>query len=547
MKKSVLLTCLAATSLVSQSQAAAQDAKVVKSAVKEATVFFRGAELTQTASAVLQRGQNELTIEGISPDADMNSIKIATAGGVVVSAFEFSVDYLSEAKALAPSIKSLTEQIVGKQSELDNVNIDIRTNANLLQYLQAGVAKNVSGSEQGMGIDELRKTMDYYRAQAVEIERAQLALNKKKTELDQELANLRRQLSQETAGSRKSSGVLKLTVSASQAGNSVFTVKYYTPSAGWAPYYDISVASIDRPVEIAAKSKVWQTTELDWEKIKLTLSTSMPSSGKSAPLFSTWFIREFQPVITSDARRLGKEVAMQNSYSYDEVVVTGHAVVAEEDEKQIYDYVDRSENDLNITYEIALPYSIPGNGKQQNIDIYRTEAPAEYKYYTAPKLDPEVYLLAEIPDWEKLGLLSGNANITYAGTYLGETYLDASSTRDNLTLTLGTDSRVTVKREKVHDYSGRKALGGDIQQTFMYRITVRNNQNKPVKIVVKDQYPRSTRKDVTVTLGKDTTPWTANIEDMGVVTWERELNAGQSETYQLGYTVRYPKELNLDL
>lgn len=521
-----------------------QNTKTARAAVKAATVFFRGAELTQTASVVLDKGQNDVVIEGLSPDTDVNSIKVS-AGGVVISAFEFSVDYLSDAKMLAPSVERLEEQVRAKQAELDNVDIDIRTNTNLLQYLQAGVTKNVSGSEKGMGIDELKKTMEYYKAQAVELERAQFALNKKKSELQQELDNLNRQLAQETVGSRKTSGVLKLAVSASQPGNSVFTVKCYSPAAGWTPYYDINVASIEKPVEIAARSKVWQTTGLDWDKVRLTLSTSMPTSGKVAPLFSTWFLEEVvSDRIRGAASRKMAELAVQNSYTYAE---ESNAAEPTADEQEIYDYVERSENDLNITYDIALPYTIPGNGKQQNVDISRMEAPAEYKYYTAPKLDAEVYLLAEIADWQKLGILSGNANITYDGTYLGATYLDASSTRDKLSLTLGTDSRVTVKREKVDDYSAKKTFGGDIQQTFTYKITVRNNQNKAVAIVVKDQYPRSTRKDVTVTLQKDTTPWTANIEETGIMTWERELAAGQSESYQLKYVVRYPKDMNINL
>lgn len=155
--------------------------------------------------------------------------------------------------------------------------------------------------------------------------------------------------------------------------------------------------------------------------------------------------------------------------------------------------------------------------------------------------------MAKIADRQKPGILSGDANTTYDDTYLGATSLDASSTRDKLSLTLGTGSRVTVKREKVDDCSAKKTFGGDIQQTFTYKITVRNDQNKAVKIVVKDQYPCSTRKDVTVTLQKDTTPWTANIEETGVIACEREFAAGQSENYLFGYAVHDLKDLNINL
>jgi uncharacterized protein (TIGR02231 family) len=201
-----------------------------------------------------------------------------------------------------------------------------------------------------------------------------------------------------------------------------------------------------------------------------------------------------------------------------------------------------------MVYNIDMPYTIPGNGKEQTIDLQTKETSAEYKYYCAPKLDTETYLLAEISDWQKLNLLSGKANITYDGTYVGETFLDARSTHEKLTLTLGTDKRVPVKREKMQDYSSTKFLGNDTKQVFTYKLTVKNNQNKPVKMVLKDQYPISTQKNIEVELlTKDTTPWTANKEDVGVITWKEELKAGETKVYQISYSVKYPKGTRLNL
>jgi uncharacterized protein (TIGR02231 family) len=212
------------------------------------------------------------------------------------------------------------------------------------------------------------------------------------------------------------------------------------------------------------------------------------------------------------------------------------------------DYVTEKETEMNMVYNIDLPYSIPGNGKEQTIDLQTKETTAEYKYYCAPKLDTETYLLGEIPNWEQLNLLSGKANITYDGTYVGETYIDARSTQKTLSLTLGTDKRVSVKREKLQKYSSTSFLGNDTKQVFTYKLTVRNNQNKPVQMVLKDQYPISTQKSINVELlTKETTPWTTNVESMGVITWEGELKAGETKEYQISYSVKYPKDSNLNL
>jgi uncharacterized protein (TIGR02231 family) len=155
--------------------------------------------------------------------------------------------------------------------------------------------------------------------------------------------------------------------------------------------------------------------------------------------------------------------------------------------------------------------------------------------------------LAEIAGWEKLNLLSGNANVTYDGTYVGETYIDAASTHQNLTLTLGTDKRVAVKREKMKEYSSASFFGNEVKQEFAYLMTVRNNRNEAARMVLKDQYPVSTLKEVTVELSKDTTPPTINKTEMGVVTWEYDMQPDETKTFKLVYVVKYPKGKILNL
>ena len=536
--------------------ALAQEPKTISSKLQEATVFFRGAELTHTATASLSKGDNELMVEGLSPSVDVNSVKIKTTNNVVVSAFEFSIDYLSATKSKTPALIKIEDSIGVYQAVLDKVNVDIKINTAMLAQLQAGISKNVSGSEKGLGIDELMKAMDYYKSKSEAMEGEQLALNKKKRQLEESIQRLRSQLNQESLKGNKTSGVLKLTLSASIATQTTLTVTYFTPTASWTPYYDINISAIDKPITIAFKSKVRQTTGLDWERVKLRLSTATPSNGKMAPLFTTWFLEPVkQPIVLRDEMMM-----RQNAYSYEvaaPVAKEAMALVAVGDAlpessmaggRTMDDYVSQSEQVMNMVYAIDLPYTIPGNGKEQRIELQKKERIAEYKYYCAPKLESETYLLAELSNWEELDLLSGQANLTYDDTYVGETYIDASSTQSKLSLTLGADKRVTVKREKMQDFSSTRFLGNDVQQVFAYKITVKNNQNKAIQMVLKEQYPLSTQKSIEVVLQrKDTTPWSVNLEDMGVITWEDELAAGETKTYQISYSVKYPKDMKLNL
>ena len=38
-----------------------------------------------------------------------------------------------------------------------------------------------------------------------------------------------------------------------------------------------------------------------------------------------------------------------------------------------------------------------------------------------------------------------------------------------------------------------------------------------------------------------------NVEELGVITWEEEFKAGETKVYQISYSVKYPKDSNLNL
>jgi len=209
------------------------------------------------------------------------------------------------------------------------------------------------------------------------------------------------------------------------------------------------------------------------------------------------------------------------------------------------DYVSITDNALDVTYDIELPYDVPTNGKPQVATLKEASVPAIYKYYSVPKLEKDAYLLAEVSDWEKLNLLPGEANIIFEGTYVGKSFIDPASTNDTLNLTMGKDKRVVVKREKLTDYSSVKFLGTNKLQTITYELTVKNNKKDPIALILKDQYPISTNKEIEVELIESTDA--ANNTEIGVLTWKLELAPGESKKVRISYSAKYPKGKVLNL
>ena len=152
--------------------------------------------------------------------------------------------------------------------------------------------------------------------------------------------------------------------------------------------------------------------------------------------------------------------------------------------------------------------------------------------------------MAEISDYSKFNLLPGEANIIFEGMYVGKTVINPNQTTDTLNLSMGRDKKISIKREKIADKSGTKFLSAYKEQTFTYDITIRNNKKESIELLLKDQYPISTDKEITVELlEKDR----AKVnEETGILTWDLKLGTNETKKIRISYKVRYPKDKVID-
>jgi uncharacterized protein (TIGR02231 family) len=198
---------------------------------------------------------------------------------------------------------------------------------------------------------------------------------------------------------------------------------------------------------------------------------------------------------------------------------------------------------MDAVFDIDVPYDVPGNGKEQGVVLKEYQLPCTYQYFAAPRLDKGVYLLGHALDWEKLNLLPGDADLIVEGTLIGKSRLDPNSTKDTLNLTLGQDKRIVVRRDKIAEFSSVKFLGSTKKEIFTYEITVRNNKQEKVQLLVKDQYPISSNKDIEEELLESS--GAVVDKETGILTWKLDLAPGEIHKYRISYSIRYPKDKSL--
>ena len=202
--------------------------------------------------------------------------------------------------------------------------------------------------------------------------------------------------------------------------------------------------------------------------------------------------------------------------------------------------VEKQIGETTITFDISIPYTIPSDGKIQTVEIQRLTAPADYKYVTLPKLSSLAYLTANITDWAKLSLQSGEATLYFENSYVGKSYLNVSQLTDTFTISLGTDNSILVKREKGKDFTSKKVIGSNKTDTFSYLLTVRNNKSNPVKITLNDQIPVSSNSGITVETIELSGGKLNN--QTGEIRWDLVLKPQETKQIILTYSVKYPKD-----
>ena len=204
------------------------------------------------------------------------------------------------------------------------------------------------------------------------------------------------------------------------------------------------------------------------------------------------------------------------------------------------DFVTTIQTSLNTEFEIGLPYTVSSASKPTLVDVRSYEMKADYEYSVAPKLDQDAFLLARATGWEEFNLLPGEANVFFEGTFVGKSYIDPNNIKDTLSVSLGRDKRIVVKREKLKDFTTRKMIGGNQRDSYAWEVSVRNTKSEVVKITVEDQVPVSQNSQIEVTVS-DIGGARYN-KDTGKLIWNMTLQPNETKKVVFKYEVKYPKD-----
>lgn len=514
----------------------AQTEKPTDSKITEVTVFLNKAQVTREVKTRIEVGRTNLVLRGLTAQLDPTSIQVSGKGGFVILGINHQQNHLNEfnlpkgLRVLKDSVEILQRQLLLEQSQKE---ILTKEEQMLLSNQKIG------GANQNITVAELKAMADFYRSRLGDIVAARMKQDEKIKKINERMGKLNNQINEHHELYNRGTSEIVVSLSAEAATAVDLDVNYVVANAGWYPVYDLRAINTKSPMQLSYKANVFQSTDEEWKNVKLKLSTANPNQSGLKPELSSWFLDFYQPVAMgyfSDKKKAARAMAAAPAME----IAKMEADMAAPAASSVADYVSTIQTSLNTEFDISLPYTVVSAAKATTVDIRNYEMKSDYVYSVAPKLDNDAFLLARATGWEEFSLLPGEANIFFEGTFVGKSFIDPNNIKDTLSISLGRDKRIVVKREKLKDLTSRNFVGSTKKESYSYEISVRNSKSESIKILVEDQVPISQNTQIDVSL--QNAGGAKYNKTNGKLVWELDLKANETRKLSYQFEVKYPKD-----
>jgi len=510
----------------------------ILSKITDATVYVNGALITRSQNFDLKKGKNSVKFTNLPVGIQEHSITVE-ATEVTILSVSNSVSFAEAGSKDAKRISELMKKLENLQRDQRKENATLQMLDTERQLLMTNSSVNQSKEFRA---SDIRESIEFFHDRMNTISDERIATEDRVKEINMNISNIRSELGINNASRQMTEVVVE--VFTDKEKESEIKLSYFTQNANWSPYYDLRADSTKDPVKIQSKAMVHQHTGEDWTDVMLTLSTGNPSLSGTIPELSPWYLNFDVPMAISNFQQFNAPVARmsaKNQMIEEECCKIEECCdIAECDAIPQQQEVSRNENLTSIEYVLKTPYSIETSGNGRSVDIGSYELPAKFVYKSVRKLEKDVFLVAEIKEWEGINLLEGKANVFFEGKYVGEAYIDPRKASEEMVISLGRDKNVIVTRVRGKDFVSKSAFGSNMKASREWVLTARNLKKQSVTLVLEDQVPVPVNKSIVVEAVNIS--GAAMNKDTGKLEWTLELEPAASRSLNVKYEVTYPKD-----
>lgn len=487
--------------------------------IKDIKVYFSTASLKQVFSVDLKEGKNVIFVKNFPSNAYYSKTDFKTDKNVNILKFDrFDNNQTENLEKFSDAfqIKKLNDSVEFYRNKLKTVDKEISINSNSISII------NKNQTLQNPDSAEILRLIEFNKNQLQTLLNEEFRLKSISADYNKKIILLerKRQNFQSEMGLSK---ILVLEVQSSKNQMVNFNINFRIEEASWSPYYILESKGINMPLSITYQAKINQNSGIDWNNTPIKLINGRLNLEDKPYDLDRWFLRVEKQI--SDNSNVFKSKYQENEQS-----------------SEIYMLADRSASVKQnmLKTEILLDKStvVPSNSVT-TAEINKFDVTTNYRYFTTPKLENKAYLLASIKDYSKYNLLPGDAEIIIDQTQVGTIHLDTNQLSNEMSISLGSDPNVLVKREMIK--KDNLNLGNKTKkEIYEFEITIKNNKNSEINLDVKDQIPLATDQSVKVQLINS--DGAVHDESSGFLNWKLTLKPSEIRRIKFGFSVTLPEE-----
>lgn len=502
----------------------------VATTITEVEVYRKGCTIVSRGEAALTEGANRLLIRDLPADVDEGSISLRMPPVVT----QGQVRLVRQDDEAAKARVSLTHELDQRIDELDR-QIENK-------QLELGAWKDLATKMEGSAAIEylakLPTMLDQLTRELVELRTERKTLADDRDKQREQLMRPR----------------LEVDVTVPEDASYPLELSYRSRLAGWSPSYDVLVGSLDEPLRLRLKGRVWQLTGDDWTDITLRLSTGTAAVMGDLPRFVPRYLRKWEPRVVPPPPKMARfGMAVPSMARSADSTAMPLAASAEETGGLAWDFddveelaapeADVSEQATSTTYELVGPQLLAWGTRPQTIEIATTELPATYYHYAYPRREEAAYLVARLDAEPAPEVLEQPLAVYLEGSYAGSIRINRTQDAEGYELPLGRDSRVRVRRTE-EQHRSKRLLGGKVTEEHTCTIMVENRKPEQINLVVLEQLPISQDKEIEVALREGSG---ATVDETrGELRWERAMETGARGTFVASYVISHAKGVSVD-
>jgi uncharacterized protein (TIGR02231 family) len=373
---------------------------------------------------------------------------------------------------------------------------------------------------------------------------------KELSDVDKKLNKLNRQLSQ-IAVNQKESLNARLYVEADQATELDLKLSYQINGARWEPVYDADLNTETGEIELKTLAQISQRTGEDWSNVNVTLSTLRPSAGTQLPPLDSWSLDFSHNPMRGSKGMFSSSVSETRMVAKDKIASLGlnqlksNAEMKVDKEQDITAQQSRLiATDFSAEYHVPEKISLHSGSNKRRFSLSTVSLQSKINLASAPRFDPRVMIVANTRYSEATPLIAGSVSLSRNGEFVGNSYLPQKLSGEELKLSFGEDSKVSIKFKPNNDKKRRDGILFGTKKVVerRYKIDMHSNHNEAHDIVIYDVIPVASDEDIRVKkLGQN--PNITQFEDKeGVVGWSRRLEPAKNVSINYGYSISYPED-----